>query len=159
MKPINEIIKTQPYKNSIVRSAAQRFSESEALTHPSIYGDTFSKRVIIYKLSYSKSLHHLLESLNWGDEIAITSIPSFIDQHENDISTNLKNQLLDIYNMFMKVAIEFGYDENNNDEDYLSAIGCTSYNDITPEYREQYKKDVSTVYNKLIDINDKIKEL
>lgn len=158
MKPINEIIETQPYKNNVVRSAAQRFAAGEALTHPSIYGDSFSKRVIIYKLSYSKSLRHLLETLDWGDELAILSIPSFIDQHENDISTNLKNQLLDIYNMFMKVAVEFEYDEDN-EEDYLSAIGCTSYNDITPEYREQYKKDVSTVYNKLIDINDKIKEL
>lgn len=154
MKPINEIIKTDEFRNQLFRAALSDFACNPE-DGPSLYYDSFVSAAIIYHLRQSKRLR------NAGrDEVSLLNLKTFISNLQ-DVDDKTIDLLNDIYNRYCLVAEKYQFDEKMPFKSIYTSYGCEKPMELweNSEFKERFNQEKSIIVSELRPIQDLIREL
>lgn len=154
MKPINEIIESQFFKNHVFTAAFGSYGCSKG-EGPSLYRDW---NIIIYRM-------HDIPCYNGKyDEICITEIPKILNEL-NNIDKTFYDKMMEIYNTFMTLAREFEFDfeldENSTFSDLFHSYGCEKPDEMwkNEEFVKVFGERVEIIEAKTCQLQELVKSL
>lgn len=158
MKPINEIIKTDEFRNQLFKAALCEFA-CKPEDGPALYYDSFVSAAIIYHLRHSKRLR------NAGiDEVSLLNLKTFISNLQ-DVDDETIDLLNDIYNRYRLVAEKYQFDEKIPFKSIYTSYECEYPMEVwmemweNPEFKERFNQEKLIIVNELRPIQDLIREL
>lgn len=151
MKPINEIIKTDEFRNQLFKAALCEFACSPE-DGPALYYDSFVSAAIIYHLRHSKRLR------NAGiDEVSLLNLKTFISNLQ-DVDDETIDLLNDIYNRYRLIAEKYQFDEKMPFKSIYTLMDVKKMWE-NPEFKERFNQEKLIIVNELRPIQDLIREL
>jgi hypothetical protein len=154
MKPINEIVDTQYFKNHIFTAAFSRYG-CERGEGPSLYHDW---NIIIYRLKDAPCYNGKY------DEICIEEIPKILNDLCN-VDKTFYERMMEIYNMFMALSKEFEYDieldKNSKFSDLFHSYGCEKPSEMweNEEFAKIFKEKVDVIEAKIRPLQELVQSL
>ena len=151
MKPINEIIKTDEFRNQLFKAALSEFA-CKPEDGPALYYDSFVSAAIIYHLRQSKRLR------NAGrDEVSLLNLKTFISNLQ-DVDDETIDLLNDIYNRYRLIAEKYQFDEKMPFKSIYTLMDVKKMWE-NPEFKERFNQEKLIIVNELRPIQDLIREL